>query len=46
MNRFFNDLTTLVKNHWKTIFLIVLIIWLIASYDDIKAGIVDGWSGK
>jgi len=46
MNQFINDLTTLVKTHWKTIFLIVLIIWLIASYDDIKAGIIDGWSGK
>jgi transcriptional regulator with XRE-family HTH domain len=46
MNQFFNDLTTLVKTHWKTIFLIVLIIWLIASYDDIKAGIIDGWNGK
>jgi transcriptional regulator with XRE-family HTH domain len=46
MNQFFNDLTVLLKTHWKTIFLIVLIIWLIASYDDIKAGIIDGWSGK
>jgi transcriptional regulator with XRE-family HTH domain len=46
MNQFFNDLTTLVKTHWKTIFLIVLIIWLIASYDDIKAGIIEGWNGK
>jgi transcriptional regulator with XRE-family HTH domain len=46
MNQFFNDLTVLVKNHWKKIFLIVLIIWLIASYDDIKAGIIEGWKGK
>ena len=46
MNQFVNDLTVLVKTHWKTIFLIVLVIWLTASYDDIKAGIVDGWSGK
>ena len=46
MNQFFNDLTTLVKTHWKKIFLIVLIIWLIASYDDIKAGIIEGWNGK
>ena len=46
MNQFFNDLTVLLKTHWKTIFLIVLIIWLIASYVDIKAGIIDGWSGK
>jgi len=46
MNQFINDLTTLVKTHWKTIFLIVLVIWLIASYDDIKAGIIEGWNGK
>jgi transcriptional regulator with XRE-family HTH domain len=46
MNQFINDLTTLVKTHWKKIFLIVLIIWLIASYDDIKAGIIEGWKGK
>jgi hypothetical protein len=46
MNQFLNDLTVLVKTHWKKIFLIALIIWLIASYDDIKAGIIDGWSRK
>ncbi len=46
MNQFINDLKVLVKTHWKTIFLIVLVIWLITSYDDIKAGIMDAWSGK
>lgn len=46
MNQFFNDLKVLVKTHWKTIFIIVLVIWLITSYDDIKAGIIDGWRGK
>ena len=46
MNQFINDLKVLVKTHWKTIFLIVLVIWLITSYDDIKAGIIEGWSGK
>jgi transcriptional regulator with XRE-family HTH domain len=46
MNQFFNDLKVLVKTHWKTIFLIILVIWLITSYDDIKAGIMDAWSGK
>ena len=46
MNQFFNDLKVLVKTHWKTIFLIVLVIWLITSYDDIKSGIMDGWNGK
>jgi len=46
MNQFINDLKVLVKTHWKTIFLIVLVIWLITSYDDIKAGIIEGWSRK
>ena len=46
MNQFINDLKVLVKTHWKTIFLIVLVIWLITSYDDIKSGIIDGWRGK
>jgi transcriptional regulator with XRE-family HTH domain len=46
MNQFLNDLKILVKTHWKTILLIVLVIWLVTSYTDIKSGIMDGWSGK
>jgi transcriptional regulator with XRE-family HTH domain len=46
MNQFIKDLETLVKTHWKTIFTIIFIIWLITNYIDIKSGIVDGWSGK
>jgi transcriptional regulator with XRE-family HTH domain len=46
MNQFLTDLKTLMKTHWKTIFLIVLIIWLITNYTDIKSGIIDGWNGK
>jgi len=46
MNQFLTDLKVLVKTHWKTIFLIVLIIWLILSYTDIKSGIMDAWEGK
>ena len=46
MNQFLTDLKVLVKNHWKTIFLIVLVIWLTLSYTDIKSGIMDAWSGK
>jgi transcriptional regulator with XRE-family HTH domain len=45
MNQFLNDLNVLVKNHWKTIFIIILVIWLAASYTDIKAGLLDAWSG-
>jgi hypothetical protein len=46
MNQFIKDLETLVKTHWKTILIIVLVIYLFSSYTDIKSGIVDGWSGK
>ena len=31
MNHFLNDLKILVKTHWKTIFLIVLVIWLVTN---------------
>ena len=46
MNQLINDLKTLLKNNWKTIALIVIIIWLVTSYTDIKSGIIDGWNGK
>ena len=46
MNQFLSDLKALVKTHWKTIFFIVLAIYLFTSYTDIKAGIMDAWSGK
>ena len=46
MNQFLNDLKTLVITHWKTIFLIVLVVYLFTSYTEIKLGIMDDWSGK
>jgi len=46
MNQFFIDLKVLVKTHWKTIFIIVLVVYLFTSYTDIKAGIMDAWIGK
>ncbi len=46
MNQFLNDLKTLVITHWKTIFIIVLVVYLFTSYPDIKAGISDAWNGK
>ena len=46
MNQFLTDLKTLVKTHWKTIVFIVLVIWLMTSYTDIKAGIIDAWKEK
>jgi len=46
MNQFLNDLKALVKTHWTTIFIIILVIYLFTSYTDIKSGIMDAWSGK
>jgi transcriptional regulator with XRE-family HTH domain len=46
MNQFLNDLKALVKTHWKTIFIIILVIYLFTSYTDIKSGIMDACSGK
>ena len=46
MIQFLNDLKTLVKTHWKTIFVIILVIYLFTSYTDIKSGIMDAWGGK
>ena len=46
MNQFLHDLKTLVITHWKTIFIIVLVVYLFTSYTDIKSGIMDGWNGK
>lgn len=46
MNQLINDLKTLIKNNWKTMSLIFIIIWLVSSYTDIKSGIIDAWSGK
>ena len=46
INQFLNNLKALVKTHWKTIFIIILVIYLFTSYTDIKSGIMDAWSGK
>ena len=46
MNQLLNDLKTLLKNNWKILLLIVLVVFLISNYADIKAGIMDGWNAK
>ena len=43
MNQFITDLRILITNHWKFILIIILLIFLITNYTDIKKGIVDGW---
>jgi transcriptional regulator with XRE-family HTH domain len=44
MNQLMNDIKTLVRNNWKTLLWIVLVVFFISNYDDIKSGILDGWN--
>ena len=40
------DFQILFKNNWKVISIIVITIYLLYSYPDIKQGIMDGWIGR
>ena len=46
MNQFLTDLKTLIKTHWKTILLIIIVFFILSNYTAIKSGIIDGWAGK
>ena len=46
MNQLFSDIKTLIKNNWKILFWIVVIIYAISNYTEIKTGIIDGWNAK
>ncbi len=46
MNQLISDLKTLIKNNWKIILLIVLVIYLISNYTDFKTWIIEGWNNQ
>ena len=46
MNQFFSDIKTLIINNWKILLWIVVIIYAISNYSEIKSGIIDGWNAK
>jgi transcriptional regulator with XRE-family HTH domain len=46
MNQLFSDIKTLIKNNWKILLWIVVIIYAISNYSEIKSGIIDGWNAK
>lgn len=46
MDQFLTDLKALISKHWKILLLIIVIIWAITHYTDIKQGITDAWSGN
>ncbi len=46
MNQLLSDIKSLVRNNWKLLLLIALLITFLTNYTDIKAGISDGWKGQ
>jgi hypothetical protein len=46
MNQFLNDVKTLVRNNWKVVLCIALVVFFISNYNEIKSGFVDGWNSK
>ncbi|MEY2595876.1 MAG: Helix-turn-helix domain [Bacteroidota bacterium] len=46
MNQLFSDIKTLIKNNWKILLWIVVIIYIISNYTEIKTGIIEGWNNK
>ena len=46
MNQFIADLKTLVKNNWKILLLIGFVILFLTNYQEIKAGLIDGWNSR
>jgi len=46
MQKLIVDLKTLISSNWKVILLVVIVVYLIFSYPDIKQGIVDAWTGR
>jgi hypothetical protein len=46
MKQLMLDFQILFKNNWKIISIVVISVYLLYSYPDIKQGIVDGWIGR
>ena len=44
MKKLFQDLSKLIKDNWKAILIIVIILGILSNYSEIKKGIQDGWS--
>jgi hypothetical protein len=46
MKQLMLDFQILLKNNWKIISIVVISVYLLYSYPDIKQGILDGWIGR
>ncbi len=46
MNHLLEDIRVFWGKHWKLIFFIILVLFLLSNYTDIKSGFSDGWLNK
>ena len=46
MQQLITDFKILIKNNWKSILMIAVVLYLLNSYQDIKSGITDGWMSR
>ena len=46
MKKLMLDFQILFKKHWKVISVIVISVYLLYSYPDVKQGLMDGWIGR
>ena len=46
MRELIEDLKKLIRNHWKILLVIILLLLFLKNYTEIKSGLLDGWLGK
>lgn len=46
MQQLFEDIKKLIKTNWKVILTLVLVVYFLGNYTEIKSGIIDGWNGR
>ncbi len=46
MKEFIKDVETFGKKHWKPLLAILVVVFLLKYYPDLKNGIMDGWLNK
>ena len=44
MKEFVNDIQNLIVKHWGKLLVVVLVVFVINNYKDVKRCVVDGWN--
>jgi hypothetical protein len=44
MNSIFQKGTHLIQNKWKLILLLIVVVFVVLNFEDIRLGIIEGWN--